>query len=103
MTNPIYTVEFDNYAIPRKVGSLQIIEDEDEPNSKLVVNTGDKAVVVLDAYRDQWGVYLTIGGITIAQEDNTRSFLDGLIKCLQKIKDRNEFETKSATIIEPLV
>lgn len=101
MPNLVYTAEFDNWGKPKKVGTIQVVEIEDGNESTLILNTGDETKEIIHAYRDQWGTYVSICGITIAQEDQTRSFLDGLIKCLQKIRDDNEHETKSATITEP--
>lgn len=49
------------------------------------------------ADRDQWGVFYNIGDHSIAQEDGTRSFLDGLIKCIQAFRDMHEHETTDAT------
>ncbi|MDA1229923.1 MAG: hypothetical protein O2856_04040 [Planctomycetota bacterium] len=66
---------------------------------------GDEVVVIFDgrettlagAIRDQWGVFVYVQGVCVAQEDGTRSFLDALIGALSELKRRNE-NTTAATV-----
>ncbi len=59
----------------------------------------DIQVEIMGIDRDQWGVWLTIGGHTVAQEDGTRSFLDALIKSLQYVRETYEWKCQDATQI----
>ena len=92
-----YSAEFDIH--PRSVGKVELLEN-DYNEDRLVVRIGEREIVVVEGDRDQWGVYLTVGGITIAQEDKTRSFLDALVGGLKVMRDRNEHDTKPATVAE---
>ena len=95
-TNESVSYEFDN--CPNTVGKC-IIRTDKHYNSEIVLVMGDKEHTILRADRDQWGVWITVGDLTIAQEDGTRSFIDSLIKCLTTIKEQNEFENLESTII----
>lgn len=48
---------------------------------------------LIAASRDQWGVWLRIGHGIVGQEDETRSMLTGMIRCLEKMQEYCEFET----------
>ena len=89
-----HVLEFDNY--PNKIGTVEVIEN-DNNQDEMWISDGNHRKLLLDAYRDQWGVFLSIGGITIAQEDGTRSFIDAMIKGLLRIRDRNEYKTTDCT------
>ena len=90
-----YAAEFDNH--PDIVGRVEVRQGE--RNDALVVVQNNTTHVLVEVDRDQWGVFLTIGGIRVAQEDKTRSFIDALIGGLQKIKSQNEFDTTPATVL----
>lgn len=86
--------EFDNWM--GKTGC--VIVDE----TGVVVEVGDKRVVLVGADRDQWGVWLTIGGgidggLCIASEDGTRSFLSALVQGLTELRGLVEFEMTEAS------
>ena len=85
--------EFDSF--PNKVGKVVLKESQDDDS--IVLDIGGEEIKLIEADRDQWGVFLTIGRVTIAQEDGTRSFIDALSKALNELKLRNEFETTEAT------
>lgn len=59
-----------------------------------------RELVLFRFSRDQWGVYISPRDSmsVVAQEDGTRSFLDGLIRALQDARAHLEFETTPATI-----
>lgn len=86
--------EFDQF--PGKTGYCFIRRCDDKPD-ELVLKIGEKEQVLMYADRDQWGVYLTIGDMVVAQEDGTRSFLNGLIECLHVLSRDNEGDIKPAT------
>lgn len=52
---------------------------------------------------DQWGIWITFqigeSRFTIAQEAETRSFLDALIVSLTKLKDMTDMMCKPSTVI----
>jgi hypothetical protein len=62
---------------------------------------------LFNTWRDQWGVYVSAHGSTgsipttpqIAQEDQTRSFLDAMIRALKVLRYYNEFGTKPADVV----
>ena len=89
----IFSAEFDNH--PGKVGKVELRDDD--LCTLLSVNDGDKDLLLMEFRRDQWGTFITADGMCIAQEDGTRSFLDGLIKCLQEVRKQTEV-TEPATI-----
>lgn len=87
--------EFDQF--PHKKGTCFIREDSDL-ESEVVVKIDNEEHVILKTSRDQWGVFINAGPICVAQEDCTRSFIDGLIKCLQELRTINEHETINASL-----
>jgi hypothetical protein len=91
----LYTAEFDIH--PNIVGHVSLIERQG--TMVLEVTCDGTASEIFDAYRDQWGVWLTVNGICIPQEDGTRSFLDGLIKALTEMRRLTECDTKEATVV----
>jgi hypothetical protein len=62
-------------------------------------NGNAKEVELANALRDQWGVWLSVAGYGVGQEDGTRSFLHAFIKCLERMRSEGEFETKDATTV----
>ena len=95
--------EFDIYGNPMKEGEVIVktnFEDYDDPESNCVSLKFDgKETQLIKADVDQWGTYYTINGVTVAQEFDTRSFLDALIKGLTKFRETFE-STLEATIIQ---
>jgi len=89
------TGEFDDFGYPPTVAKIEL-RHVDFVDS-LVLVQDDKEYVILEANRDQWGVFYHLKDTTICQEDTTRSFLDALIKGLQHMKERNEM-TIEATV-----
>jgi hypothetical protein len=92
----IFEVQVDNY--PNRVGKIQLRYNNDNYRYLVVLCSDEKETIILDADRDQWGVYMGVSDSVIAVEDGTRSFIDGLILCLQKLKEKTEFETTQPTI-----
>lgn len=88
--------EFDSYGHPSTVGSVEYLEDDDM-GSQVVLRLNGKEHVILKSWRDQWGAFIELGGICVAQEDQTRSFVDGLIKCLLAFREHNECGTTEAS------
>jgi hypothetical protein len=98
MNNSISCVHaFDQW--PNEIGTCFIRDDNGEYEVVLRVGCveGSIETVIVKADRDQWGVRFTAGTVQVATEDGTKSFLDGLIKCLQELRKITEFETREAT------
>lgn len=81
---------------PGSVGKVRVEENSIGMEVK-IVGTTDTTVLVSTA-RDQWGVFVTAGSITVAQEDGTRSFLDALIRALIVLRKSCEAGTLPATV-----
>lgn len=92
----VYSAEFDCY----ESRACRIDIRESAGLDELVICMNGQEVTLVIANRDQWGVFLSVGGSCIAQEDGTRSFIDALIGSLQQIRVRNEIETLPATVVE---
>lgn len=90
-----YAVEFDSH--PQHVGRVALISSEN--NVALVVICDGVETVLIEATRDQWGVWLTVDGICVSQEDGTRSFLDGMIKAITEMRRLTECQTVAATAV----
>lgn len=88
-----YTAEFDN--CPNHSG--KVILREIGLETTVIINLNGTETELIRANRDQWGVFIEMAGICIAQEDQTRSFLDALSKVLNELRRKVEFETKEAT------
>jgi hypothetical protein len=86
---------FDSY--PGAVGSCELRRNDDM-RSSIVLTLGGQELVLMKSWRDQWGVFIEMGGICVAQEDQTRSCIDGLIRCLQAFREHNECGTTDATV-----
>jgi hypothetical protein len=86
--------EFDIY--PEKTGVVKMIATKN--GEELVIETDGNIDTLLTFQMDQWGTWIhTAGGRCIAQEWETRSFLDALIKTLTHAKEHLEFDCESAT------
>lgn len=90
-----YAAEFDIH--PQAVG--RVLLNERQGSIVLAVTCDGTESVLIDAYRDQWGVWLSVNGICVAQEDGTRSFIDGLIKALIELRRLTEYQTTEATVV----
>lgn len=93
MSELICEYEFDAY--PDIRGKVQLRSNDRVDSVFVVVGDEESSIVISD--RDQWGVWHQLSGFTVAQEDGTRSMIDGIIKCLEKLKSINEVLTKPAT------
>lgn len=93
--NVIYATEFD--VNPKAIGRVEL--SERQRSIVLAVVCDKTEIVLIDADRDQWGVWLSINGTCLAQEDGTRSFLDGLIKALTEMRRLTECDTKEASVV----
>lgn len=91
------TGEFDDFGHPPTVAKIEL-RHVDFVDS-LVLVQGDKEYNILEACRDQWGVFYYIQDTCICQEDTTRSFLDALIKGLQQMKERNEMTIEATVVV----
>ncbi len=96
MSEMICECEFDAY--PGMTGKVQLRRN-DRVDSVFVV-VGDEESSILISDRDQWGVWHQLSGFTVAQEDGTRSMIDGMIRCLEMLKEMTECDTKPATVSE---
>lgn len=88
-----YAAEFDD--CPHNSGKVILRETGLETTVSIDLNGTETVLIQTD--RDQWGVFIEVAGICIAQEDQTRSFLDALSKVLNELRRKVEFETKEAT------
>jgi len=108
-----HTWEFDSYSAKHwqeiKAGNVDetkswIDFSETEDGRKITVFINKEPQIVIDAYRDQWGTWITfeIDGhrTTVAQEDGTMSFIDSLIASLIKLKRITDFETTQPVFTE---
>ena len=93
----IYSAEFD-----MSIGATgKVLLKEVNSDIHLFVSGGNNNAEysVIQTDRDQWGVWITFASINIAQEDQTRSFIDAMIKCLTEMRRLTEVETKDATVV----
>lgn len=92
--------EFDNFDFTKTESYIQLSSFDRGQN--ITVHADKQDGLSIEAFRDQWGTYITftIGdkSQTIAQEDGTKSFLEGLIAALTKIKEITDFDTKSPVL-----
>lgn len=95
-TTHYYAVEFDD--CPNNSGKIILRETGLETTVSIDLNGTE--TVLIRADRDQWGVFIEIAGICVAQEDQTRSFLDALSKVLNELRRKVEIETKESTIFK---
>lgn len=90
-----FEAKFDNCFSPE--GSVEVIENE-ESELELWIKTHNTRIKVFSTYRDQWGVFINVHDqIEIAQEDQTRSFLDAMSQACQYLRTQCEGGTKPAT------
>lgn len=89
--------EFEFDVHPATVGKVQLRQSMN--GDSVVVVCGEFEAIVLVSDRDQWGVWHTLNGFTVPQEDCTRSMLDGIIKCLEELRKMTEYQTKPADAV----
>lgn len=88
-----YAAVFDSH--PDKIGRVFIRESTS--GDELIVAIDGRETKVVETLRDQWGVFVSIHSLCVAQEDGTRSFVDALISAMNEIRRRNE-ATIAATV-----
>lgn len=92
-----FEVKFDNHG--SNAASIEVVENEkDDLIVDLWVNIDGVDRKILTTWRDQWGVFIEVGGVSIAQEDGTRSFLDALSQAIQYLRTQCEFKTTAGEI-----
>ena len=91
-----FKYEFDIY--PESKWTVSCTETDF--GASIVLTVDGEEEILFDAVRDQWGVFVMFGERCIAQEDGTRSFLDGLIKSLQHLCSNVEDCTESTLVCE---
>ena len=89
-----YAAQFDSFGS----GFGRVVIREQARETLVVIEGVGEEIVLLQADRDQWGVWLEFAGVSVAQEDQTRSFLDAVIKALTEVRRRNEYGTTDATV-----
>lgn len=85
---------FDNCYVGE--GHVSLKEDTDDGTTDTVeVVIKDNVCLSIKSFRDQWGVFYSFEStsFSVAQEDQTLSFIDCLIEALKEIKSRNEIDT----------
>lgn len=105
----VFSAEFDDFDYEDKCGqySVQVLTGD---YGGMSVDTVDNKGVrhrIVETVRDQWGVYVWVHGaneekrttLSFAQEDQTRSFLDAMIRALKVLRYYNEFGTKPADVV----
>ena len=112
---PLMQWEFDNYSSEHwqeiKAGNvdktkswveLSELDNGNELALSLFLNR-EKNFQIL-TYRDQWGTYISLvlngKGVTIAQEDETMSFVDSLIAGLNELKAITDYKTKPPVVTD---
>lgn len=91
-----HILQFDDYT--HVSGTVEL--EFNKSKCEISIILGENKTKILEASGDQWGVFYFINDQTISQEDETRSFIDALIKSLVEMKRLMEFETKESTLIE---
>jgi hypothetical protein len=99
--------EFDNYSglhwQEQKEGNVDKTKSwidfaNTDMGNRITIFTDRNSGLVIDADRDQWGTWITFSigdsSQTIAQEDGTMSFIDGLIAALTKFRKITDINTK---------
>jgi hypothetical protein len=89
-----YAAQFDDF----ESGYGRVVIRDRGCETVVVIEAGGTEHVLLRADRDQWGVWLEFAGVSVAQEDQTRSFIDAVIKVLTEVRRRNEYGTTDATV-----
>lgn len=119
MTEPVPTIwseiqsdPFDSH--PSRSGYVIREEGDDELSRRVRVSLYDRDIIVIETWRDQWGLWVTgrrgetsapwtsnpmIEAIwTVAQEDGTRSFLAAFIDALAWLREWDH-GTPSETVV----
>ncbi len=104
----LYQWEFDSFSIcywdEQKQGNIDATKSwveifETDGGQKLTIFVNREPILSIDAERDMWGTWITflMGnlGKTVAQEDQTMSFVDALIAALTKFKQITDIETEA--------
>ncbi len=77
---------------------------ETEEGQKLTVFVDQEEILSINADRDQWGTWITFGmnkeNATVAQEDQTKSFVDALIAALTRFKQITDYQTEPPVLSE---
>lgn len=106
----VFSAEFDDFNDEpnHKPG---VVDVSIEPCRSMSVGLSDHDGMrhqLVSVFRDQWGAWVTIFGVNseekpafsvTAQEDQTRSFLDAMIRALKVLRYYNEFGTKPADVV----
>lgn len=82
----IFSASFDDHGNGEckvEVRSINLLDS-------IVIVNGDTETTIIEAARDQWGVFYYLKDQTICQEDGTRSFIHALGMALDKIRYGNE-------------
>jgi hypothetical protein len=95
VTKILKEFEFDVH--PATVAKVQLRQMAN--GDSIVVVCEDFEAIVITSDRDQWGVWHTLNGLTVPQEDCTRSMIDGIIKCLEELRKVTECGTKPADVV----
>ncbi len=105
---PTIEWEYDNFSsehwkeieagkIDKTLSLVKVTTDPENWQKVLTVIANQKPQLKIIADRDQWGTWITFSigesHFTIAQEDQTKSFLSALISGLTKLKEITDFET----------
>lgn len=109
---PVYEAEFDQFSCKHwdeiKAGKVDLTkswvavdEENQEGDRRLTVFVDREKQLVIHAFRDQWGTFITfkIGeqGFTVAQEDGTMSFMTALVSALEKLRNLTDYDTTAPT------
>lgn len=105
----VFSAEFDDFgSCDKRIKTrVEVVLDACRNVSVEIVDASGIRHELMHAFRDQWGVYLTSHGAVesgptapqVAQEDQTRSFLDAMIRALKVLRYYNEFGTKPADVV----
>lgn len=98
-----FELEFDSHGSNDR-DYIQYITDYKNNHDDLIKIVVDgREELNISTWRDMWGTYITFSigkeQFTVAQEDETRSFIDSLLFCLNKLRKITDFKTVSPTII----
>lgn len=97
-TEVISSLEFDSYSGNKwKVEVRETIHD-----TTIVLVEEEEEHVLMIFTRDMWGTWISMnvpGSPTVAQEDETRSFMAALIDSLRIVRSRTELGTLQPTEI----
>lgn len=104
----LYQWEFDSFSTchweEQKQGNVDKTKSwieifETDGGQKLTIFVNREPILSIDAERDMWGTWITFlmgdVGKTVAQEDQTMSFVDALIAALTRFKEITDIETEA--------